>query len=377
MQKLASLIVTLIAFALACSGPETRFGYQEGLEPCFPSGGAADAGSEQGGSSGSAGSEQGGSSGSAGSEQGGSSGSAGSEQGGSSGSAGSEQGGSSGSAGSEQGGSSGSAGSEQGGSSGSAGSEQGGAGGMAGAPPEKAYILILNGQSNAVGASTDSRPAGLPDASIPMWRQDYYYNDGPHAFVPMNVYPRNNTFGQEIALARALQAAGKTVAVIKLVRGATYITRWLPTMYVGQVFYPELAEAWAAAHVLFPGKQLVPLWTWDQGQEEGVYTHTNQAAALAVVKAWSDNFAIVRSNVQATIGHTSPYVIQTSRNMTGHTFPWVIEDEQASVVDVPSHLIPTDDLALKSDGKHYTGAAQNTLGARTAAVILTDIAAGL
>jgi hypothetical protein len=55
----------------------------------------------------------------------------------------------------------------------------------------------------------------------------------------------------------------------------------------------------------------------------------------------------------------------------------VIEAEQASVVDVAAHLIPTDDLALKSDGKHYTGAAQNTLGARTAAVILTDIAAGL
>ncbi len=250
--------------------------------------------------------------------------------------------------------------------------EQGGDGDADQAPPE-ALGFILMGQSNGVGAANDNRPAALPDASIPFWRNDYYYNDGPHAFRSLDVYARNNTFSVEVAAARAIQATGRDVFVIKLVRGATYINRWIPGAPVGTVVYPELAEAWAAAAALYPaGTKLVPIFVWYQGEEEAVYRHADDAKALAYVQQWASFFSTVRSNVEAIVGPVEPYIFRTNSFIAGGNHVAVLQAEQAESA-LPSRLIWTDDAVLKADGKHNTGATSNMLGARLAAQIIADL----
>lgn len=74
-----------------------------------------------------------------------------------------------------------------------------------------------------VGADWRSAPAGLPDPSVPFWLDDYYYNDGAHAFGPLAVSRHANVFAHELRTAQRLKQAGLDVAVIKLVQGATFV----------------------------------------------------------------------------------------------------------------------------------------------------------
>lgn len=244
-------------------------------------------------------------------------------------------------------------------------------------PKHRVYVPVLGGQSNMIGAGADDRPSGLPDASVPFWRNDYYYYDGPHAFVPLNVYARGNTFSVEMAMARALQAAGHSVAVIKLARGATYVNSWLPGKLYGVYLYPEIAEAWAAARALYPDHELVPLFVWYQGEEEAVYHHSaGEEAELRVVRQWSTHFAAVRSGVESIVGPVHPYIMRCNSAIPGGTHVVELQAQQALAVDDPSDLILTDDAQLRPDGKHNTGAGSNMLGARLGAKMVADIAAG-
>ncbi len=243
--------------------------------------------------------------------------------------------------------------------------------------PRVRPFVFIAGQSNALGASKDNRPPGFPDATVPYWRQDYYYNDAPHAFGPLSVASRNSTFGVELTLARALQARGFHPAIVKLGRGSTLINRWIPSAAYGQLLLAELAEAWASAHALDPEATWVPIFVWYQGESDAIYWHqTKQAQALAYVQQWSENFALIRGAVEGVIGPTFPYIMATRSDLPGRTFPGVIEAEQAASVDFADHLLPTMHVTLNPDGKHVTGLGMTILGSELGELVASDLELG-
>lgn len=248
-----------------------------------------------------------------------------------------------------------------------------GTGGAPDAPPRhRAFCLVYIGQSNMCGADWRGVPVGLPDATIPLWLNDFYYNDGTHAFGPLRVSTHGLVFSHEIRAAQRFREAGYDVAVIKLTQGATYINRWIPgakAPSAASKVYVELAEAVAALPAQFPpDTDITYFWTWDQGEEEARYKD------VVTVQAWSDDFALIRAGVEAILGPVDPYVIRTSSNIAGKTFPGVLEAEQASVVSRPEHLIDTNDVPLRTDDLHRTGPGQNMVGERLADVMLRDVA---
>lgn len=239
-------------------------------------------------------------------------------------------------------------------------------------------VLINPGQSNATGADKQGLPPGIPDASIPEWLNDLYYNDGPRAFGPLRVSPHGAVFSHEVALALRLKAAGYRVAVIKITKGGTFANRWTPPGAPGSAaykFYPELSEALAALPAQFPrDRRFRFIVTWDQGEEEA------RSEKLPVVMSWPQNFAAIKAEIWARI-HAQfadatllePFVIRTYTRITGGTFPGVLPGLQASVVSTPSHLIDSDDVGYRNDGVHRLGSGQLLLGNRIADVALSEL----
>jgi hypothetical protein len=222
------------------------------------------------------------------------------------------------------------------------------------------YVLIYAGQSNMVGANTIGTPAGLPDSSIPMWLNDFFYDDGTHAFGDMRVSTHASVFSHEIATARYLQSNGLSVAIIKLVQGATFSNRWVPLAGVGSPgskFYPELAEAWAALPAKFPGETVfLPIFIFDQGEEEARYSD------LPTVQAWGENHALIVAGVRGVVGRLSLYyVVRTCSTITGETFPGVLEGEQQGAVP-NGRWFDTNWATFEADNVHRLGSSQNTLG---------------
>jgi len=236
------------------------------------------------------------------------------------------------------------------------------------APENPVLVLMVMGQSNAIGADTEEAPAGLPDASIQFWRNDYHYNDGAHAFGPLDVAPRG-TFSHEIRLAQRLKAAGHDVVVIKIAQGGTYINRWIPTAKMpaaGAKLYGEVTEAISALRVARPGVPLRFLWVWDQGESEARYKDQ------PTVERWSDNFFEIQRGMEQVVGEPlEPFVVRTCSTITGKTYPGLLESEQASVA-TPTHLIDSNDSEFRPDNVHRIGRSQNKLGDRIADVVLNE-----
>jgi len=231
-------------------------------------------------------------------------------------------------------------------------------------PVDVLVLLDVVQQSNGTGTDQHDAPSGLPDPSIPFWVNDFYYHDGPLRFEPLNVrVSHHGYFSHEIRTAQALKEAGRHVAVIKLTKGATYLSRWLPGKAMGDLALAELAQAWAALPAQFPeGSVFHPIWIVDQGEEEARYFDQPS------VERWSGYFRKIQTAVEGVVGEPlSPYVVRTSSLIRGKTFPGVLEAQQAAVA---GHLFTTEDLEVQSDGVHRTGRAQNILGDRIAAEIL-------
>ena len=209
------------------------------------------------------------------------------------------------------------------------------------------YGLISVGQSNGLGVDKIDPPAGLPDPSIPFWRNDYYANDGTHAFGPLDVAPRGATFSHEIRMAQRFKEAGLTVAVIKLCQGATFINRWIPTAKApsaGTKLYAEVAEAAAALRARYPGAEVRFIWVWDQGEAEARY------ADRPTVEKWPDDFFAIQAGLEAALGQTlHPFVMRTCSTITGKTFPGLLEGLQESVTTA-DHVIDTNDSEFMPDG---------------------------
>ncbi len=241
---------------------------------------------------------------------------------------------------------------------------------------ETVHLLLVAGQSNAAGTDKANPPAGLPDASIPLWRNSYYDNSGSHTWDALDLDRTHGlTYSHEVATARAVQAAGYRVGVIKLTQGSTYMNRWVPGAKVGWAgskFYAEISEAMAAAPAAFPGAtDFVVHFIWDQGEAEARYFDE------PTVRKWHQQYVLVRGGVeQAVGGPVHAHIVRTSSVIVGKTFPGVLEEQQALSADDPEHLHNTDDATVRKDGVHRAGAFQSLLGAqRIAPRVLADIEA--
>jgi hypothetical protein len=242
-------------------------------------------------------------------------------------------------------------------------------------------VLITTGQSNATGADKDGVPPGIPDATIPEWLDDLYYNDGSHAFGPLRVSPHGLVFSHELALAERLKGAGFRVAVIKITKGATFANRWTPPGAPGSAasrFYPELSEALAALPAQFPrAVRYRFVVTWDQGEAEA------RSSKLDTVMSWPASFAAIKKEIWARVhaqfpgaSLLEPFVVRTYTQITGGTFPGVFPKLQASVVSQPNHLIDSDDVGYRSDGVHRLGTGQLVIGNRIADVAIAELRGG-
>lgn len=240
-------------------------------------------------------------------------------------------------------------------------------------------VPINAGQSNQLGADKLNPPANLPDVSIPFIVNDLHYNDGTHAFGPLDVWKHGLVYSHEISELRTLQAAGYRTAGIKIVKGATFINRWIPSCNASgcaaYFFYPQLAEAVGLLPAQFPdATTFVFLFNWDQGEEEARYN------SLPTVQHWSEDFGSVWAGVQSTILGVMPnavilppYVMQTDSLITGKTFPGVLEGEQQSVT-IASHIFNKTGYSKISDGVHLQGTSQTALGLVVGAQYVADLA---
>lgn len=233
--------------------------------------------------------------------------------------------------------------------------------------------LIGNSQSNGVGPDAANAPSGLPDSAIPEYLDTFYYTDYPDVFASLNVDTlHSNYYSHEITVAKRLKAAGLKVAVIKLAKGATYLSQWKAGQTLGDSYITKLTDAWSQLPAQFPGEtEFKVIWVTDQGEEEARYFDQ------PTVQTWAASHASIKASIEAVLGQTlRPYVIRTCSTITGKTFPGVLEAQQATAAVDAEHLFNTDDLTFQSDGVHRTGLSQQTLGNRIADQILKDIFLG-
>jgi cysteine-rich repeat protein len=261
---------------------------------------------------------------------------------------------------------------------------------VAGADPVQ--VVILAGQSNAVGYGSDANllPPALyaPQTDVRFWFDEGSFFSIPNpslridsgdAFVPLKFQsdPSGLTFagpvdgfGSEIKLGRLLADAFLAdVAIVKFaVSGSSLAVDWNPAT-PGSFYHQmqnDVAGALAALAAAGDSGQVAAFF-WMQGEADA---QTGPAAA-----AYEANLTSFIAQVRADFGSAAlPFVLgRINVNIDTSccfSFPFkdAVRTAQANVAGaVPGTvMVDTDDLPLIADNLHFTAAGQLALGERFA-----------
>ena len=374
LNKILTLIVSAILFALACSDSPTV------SRALFTACNGAEA--NGGSSSGDSGSSNGGIAGSetAGTETGGTdsvSGQSGTDTGGQINTAGTDTGGQAAVSGSDAGGQLNYAGTDSGGYSGYAGDNVGGmVGGEAGQPPvdpRHTLVVIYAGQSNCASPANDAagfqfQPASDPEvlfwATIPGRTPVVDSNNfGPLQRVADNTYGSEQTFG------RQLKKENRRVVIVKIARGSTYISQWVSfppgvppaayTPYYEPLLLGELDQARAALDALPEYGPEHCHFVWDQGEEDSRAALKKYPPQLG--ERWYESLGYMipkieehfRCQVTTHVMVTNSALPQGAPRQLG-----IVRAQQ----EMASHHLYSDGYPLLTDQVHYSGTGQGMRG---------------
>lgn len=209
--------------------------------------------------------------------------------------------------------------------------------------------VIYFGASSCLGTETDAAPAGMPSNAAQLWQTVPGSAVDADSFGPLAVLP-SGAHGAELQL--GLNMPG--LAIVKVAHISTALDEWLPGAPFGDALAGEVAEAAAS---LPPSRwHLVTLIGGDEARAP------SEEPALA----WASNFAAIRAELAGVVGQPlSATVVQIYARIPGGTWIATVRAQQAAVADM---LIDIDDLPHVGN-LHPTGASQNAIGDRLAAVL--------
>jgi hypothetical protein len=237
------------------------------------------------------------------------------------------------------------------------------AGDAAGRNPKPVDLVVVAGQSNAVGYGLDA--AEVPkelrrsDPGIRIWNGSAFVPLAPGANTGTVKYPQS--WGPETGFARQWRATHPSgeLFIVKSAKGSTALAAgpgldWAPA---SRELFADTGQAVRKARAALAASGRTPRVTailWMQGEEDagdrtraGAY-RTNLTRALAAMRAdWGD------PSTRIVVGRITP----------GFPYARVVRAAQASATaEAGAALVDTDSYPLQ-DGVHYAAQGQARLGA--------------
>jgi lysophospholipase L1-like esterase len=230
------------------------------------------------------------------------------------------------------------------------------------ATEKEAAVIIIMGQSNAQGAAPN---ADINPALDRTYTDVTIFNGS--AFVPLQLTTNQASSGKhgfEMALADALEAAGKKAYIIKAAYGGSSLdfnngsNDWLP--------YKGVNTKNAIQNYLIPALGLIdaPLAVnviWCQGEAD------SNGANAGFAQRYERNLLALFHQLSSCVHINRAVVIQTNANIAPGTYTAVstVRSAQAAAVSQMQNatLLNFDSEALQGDGVHYTADAYATIGA--------------
>lgn len=248
-------------------------------------------------------------------------------------------------------------------------------------PPTPGPVIIPGqvGQSNRTGQAEvppETPPAGIPQPLVKYWRKVLV---GPQSASSTVLGPLNITvgasktyFGPELQQGTDLLAAGYDVSIVKCCRNGSTIASWLPGDASGNwnVFAAQLALAQPLIAAAYPGRDLLWVFDWNQGEAEA------QLVSSGPALAWAANFATLLAAFRAAVGQNCDFwITQLNPAMGGMPNKANVMAQQALAAAQPGgHLVDTTGIPLGPDLTHYiTAAAVDELGSRVATSMLASL----
>lgn len=238
-------------------------------------------------------------------------------------------------------------------------------------------VVALVGQSNCGGVVQGAVPDGIPNAAVLFWEvarnqvPDVDFDD--FAALDVRDSDPDDQHGSELALGNAMDAAGHETAIVKIWRGNTQVTYWLPGDshgYWEDTLEPELTDALTILAAGHPGYDFVFYPVAMNGE--------NESASANPLNA--QNYATNMNTLHAAIAGVVESVIPGTV-----VEPWIVNrvhidtTNDAQLPTVRAHqetfnFTNVDDLSVGN--VHLFAASQNTLGARQYALIQGDDRSG-
>ena len=130
------------------------------------------------------------------------------------------------------------------------------------------YVVVCfqGGQSNDVSVASGATP-GLPDSAI-----NFYFNQvgtgDTGTFVALQISPWSGDHGSEYIFGEAMKTAGYDFVLVKLDRGATTMSSWLPGTPNFIALEASYLNAIDELKTLFPGRFFRFIGNWYLGEDD-------------------------------------------------------------------------------------------------------------
>lgn len=253
-------------------------------------------------------------------------------------------------------------------------------------------IIIVAGQSNAVGAGTDAATLthdGAADLAV-----RFYPDLGKGALGWRTLGPVDGHFGPEMSLARALSHAGmENLSVVKVaLNGSNLYEDWEKGNDKGAGLYQHLIDRVREARQQLRARGdivVVRGMFWMQGETDAKSAKTDDGVGMApppqpgTAQNYGKNLAAFIQNVRTDLGVPElPVIIarlgpigEGPKHLTGRGYYGYLETVQQEQVAVAKadplvDWVDTSDLPLIQDHLHFTSAGMETLGNRFADAFL-------
>lgn len=227
------------------------------------------------------------------------------------------------------------------------------------------HVAIFCGQSNTLGPETGSVPVGIPLAAVRYMLRvpnDAATND--LVFRDLDVRVSDNTHGMELQFGLDMDGFGYDLAIVKVARGNTFISEWIPGTVNGNALLAKVGEAQALLAAAFPGKTPVYHFIWYQGESEA--KDATDTAALG----WGDNFDLIQAGLEALTGPLKPLIVKTHSDTGSAPYLSIVQAQQLSRAWI---LQSVDSVPLAGDQTHFSAANYNVIGSLVASTLHASI----
>lgn len=247
------------------------------------------------------------------------------------------------------------------------------------APAEQVIeVVLVGGQSNAVGTGTDASTLGNPALANPQTDTLYWFGNSGDALANqlISLQPRTGGgFGPELALGQVLTqqlgSASSQVAIVKWAQGTTgFIDGETDTWHAGgdatlvgdgtlyASFQSTVNDALAAIQAANPTATVrVSGMVWMQGERDANFT---EADALD----YQSDLGLMVQDVRSTYGSDIVFVQGQLSNKISRTYLDAVQSGQASLAagDARGGIVSTQSFSFNADNLHYDSAGQVLLG---------------